>query len=189
MSLRKYKEKRDFKATPEPRGKKLTSDHELIFVIQKHAASHLHYDLRLEMHGVLKSWAVPKGPSLDPSVKHLAIEVEDHPLEYGGFEGVIPKGQYGGGAVMVWDGGVWECEGDPIKAYQKGDITFHLYGKKLHGAWKLIRIKGKANDDKTNWLLFKLKDKYASKTKNIIEAKPLSILTKRSIQKIAEEDG
>jgi bifunctional non-homologous end joining protein LigD len=142
MSLTKYQDKRDFKRTPEPKGAAQTknSAKELSFVVQKHQASHLHYDFRLQWNGVLLSWAVPKGPSLDPSVKRLAMPVEDHPLEYGGFEGVIPEGEYGGGTVMVWDRGFWSPEvPDVDEALRTGQLKFSLYGAKLHGSWALVR--------------------------------------------------
>src|SRR5665213_3724992 len=131
MLLAKYHTKRDFKLSPEPKGVTRTkaSKTDLIFVVQKHQASHLHYDFRLEWNGVLVSWAVPKGPSLDPSIKRLAMAVEDHPLEYGGFEGIIPEGEYGGGTVMVWDRGTWEPEGDAEQAYKKGHLKFQLHGE------------------------------------------------------------
>src|SRR5262245_23047924 len=129
MGLQRYHEKRDFGLTPEPRGKAhARSRRRLSYVIQKHAASHLHYDFRLELNGVLLSWAVPKGPSLDPADKRLAMHVEDHPMEYGGFEGTIPKGQYGGGTVMVWDRGKWVPVGDAQDGYRKGRLKFHLEG-------------------------------------------------------------
>src|SRR5580704_3658755 len=120
MGLTEYRQKRDFRVTSEPRGGCVGTRRALSFVIQKHAASHLHYDFRLELSGVLKSWAVPKGPDLDPANKRLAMQVEDHPLEYGGFEGTIPKGEYGGGTVMLWDKGVWEPIGDPVKGFGEG---------------------------------------------------------------------
>src|SRR6476661_10445081 len=146
MSLRTYQQKRHFDRTPEPKGASRRSAGRT-FVIQKHAASHLHYDFRLELDGVLKSWAVPKGPCLDPSVKRLAMHVEDHPIEYGSFEGIIPKGEYGGGTVMLWDQGEWISEDEnPTKAYQQGNMKFTLKGKKLLGLWKLIRIN---KNDKT----------------------------------------
>src|SRR6202162_2090078 len=126
MSLALYKKKRSFTKTSEPSGDKAKTSSSLRFVVQQHAASHLHYDFRLELDGVMKSWAVPKGPSYDPSVRRLAMEVEDHPIEYNTFEGTIPKGEYGGGTVMIWDRGRWHPEGDPHKDYQKGHLTFVL---------------------------------------------------------------
>src|SRR3984885_13594433 len=138
MALTKYHAKRDFRITPEPRGSaRKSGDHELTFVVQKHQASHLHYDFRLEWEGVLLSWAVPKGPSLDPAVKRLAMTVEDHPIEYAKFEGIIPEGQYGGGTVMVWDQGTWEPEQHPEAGLRKGELKFSLRGKKLRGSWVL----------------------------------------------------
>src|SRR3954454_12384213 len=161
MGLQEYKRKRNFRATPEPEGKVAKAKGQS-FVIQKHAATRLHYDFRLEMEGVLRSWAVPKGPSLDPAEKRLAVHVEDHPLEYGGFEGIIPKGQYGGGTVLLWDRGTWEPEGDPVAAYRKGHIKFRLDGEKLHGGWHLVRLHGeRAGENKENWLLFKAEDEAA----------------------------
>ena len=133
MGLREYKRKRHFGRTPEPAGKRVSNAGHS-FVIQKHAASHLHYDFRLELDGVLKSWAVPKGPSLDPSVKRLAVHVEDHPVDYGSFEGIIPHGEYGGGTVMLWDQGSWEPIGDPHDGYRAGKLKFTLHGAKLRGA-------------------------------------------------------
>lgn len=179
MPLKKYNKKRNFKITSEPYGETEKTHPQLRFVVQKHAASHLHYDFRLEMNGVLKSWAVPKGPSLDPSVKRLAVHVEDHPLSYGSFEGTIPKGQYGGGTVVLWDKGTWECEDkNTLAAYKKGNLTFRLHGKKLKGLWKLIRLK---NDPK-NWLLFKENDSYAKSADeyDILEAEPNSVKGKKS---------
>src|SRR6188768_2220846 len=138
MALERYRQKRDFLVTPEPAGKVgQRRERGLKFVIQKHAASRLHYDFRLELNGVLLSWAVPKGPSLDPDDKRLAMHVEDHPIEYGTFEGVIPKGQYGGGTVMLGDHGTWAPVGDPQDGYRKGKLKFQLHGKKLHGGWTL----------------------------------------------------
>src|SRR5438105_4776110 len=152
-SLSDYQAKRDFARTPEPRGRRGTHGAELSYFIQKHAASHLHYDFRLELEGVLKSWAVPKGPSLDPAVSRLAVHVEDHPLDYGTFEGTIPKGQYGAGTVLLWDRGTWEPEGDPHKAYAKGHLNFSLEGEKLHGAWHLVRMRKRPQDRNEQWLL------------------------------------
>src|ERR1700731_3060961 len=163
MALEEYRRKRDFRKTPEPAGKspaRKKAAAPLSFVIQEHAARRLHYDFRLELDGVLKSWAVPKGPSLDPGEKRLAVQVEDHPLDYGGFEGVIPEGQYGGGTVMLWDRGTWRPEGeDAAEAYRKGMLKFSLDGEKLHGRWALVRMGGKAAREKReNWLLIKERD-------------------------------
>src|SRR5688500_8679241 len=146
-TLEKYQKKRDFEQTSEPKGEgrartngaRAKEKHELAYVVQKHAARRLHYDFRLELDGVLLSWAVPKGPSLDPGVKRLAVETEPHPLEYGDFEGTIPKGQYGGGTVMVWDRGSWTPKADAREGYAKGHLTFNLQGDKLKGAFHLVR--------------------------------------------------
>src|SRR5437868_15108184 len=165
--LAKYRAKRDFSKTAEPSGdSKVKEAKGLRFVIQKHAASHLHYDLRLELDGVFKSWAVTKGPSLDPHDKRLAVEVEDHPLDYGDFEGTIPKGQYGGGTVMLWDRGYWISD-DPEKGFKKGDLKFTLEGKKLHGSWVLVRMRNdRTGGKRTNWLLIKHRDEYARESKD-----------------------
>jgi len=187
MKLKKYRSKRNFKKTTEPVGK-ISRSKKRLYVIQKHAASHLHYDFRLELNGVLVSWAVPKGPCLDPTIKRLAVHVEDHPIEYGSFEGIIPKGQYGGGTVMLWDRGRWiPNDKDPALAYQKGDLNFTLEGKKLNGQWKLLRI---YQDDKT-WLLIKKKDKYAKSLKqyDVLTEKPNSVLTQKTINEIAESQS
>src|SRR4029450_3910011 len=138
--LAEYRAKRDFTKTSEPKGKE-TRRRASLFVVQKHDASRLHYDFRLELDGVLKSWAVAKGPSLVPGEKRLAIHVEDHPLSYGEFEGTIPEGEYGGGTVMLWDRGSWQPEGDPRKSYAKGRLTFRLDGEKLKGIWHLVRMR------------------------------------------------
>jgi len=158
-------------------------------VIQKHDASRLHYDLRLELGGTLKSWAVPNGPSLDPAVKSLAVHVEDHPLDYAGFEGVIPEGQYGGGTVMVWDQGSWQPEGDPAKAYRSGKLKFTLKGQKLHGSWALVRMGGAAGEDGKNWLLIKHRDAEAKSAKNydVLKKEPLSVLSGRDLEEIAAD--
>ncbi len=193
-SLKRYVEKRNFEHTPEPKGSVKSKNKTRIFVIQKHAASHLHYDFRLEMQGTLKSWAVPKGPSLNPKDKRLAVHVEDHPLEYASFEGNIPKGQYGGGAVMVWDAGTWQCENedirDPIDAYKKEDIVIRLNGEKLKGLWKLIKMKSIQSKDAygKNWLLFKITDEFAKTGSDITEKEPLSVITQRTIKQIAEDE-
>ncbi len=157
-ALADYRQKRNFSLTEEPKGAP-GAQHSRIFVVQKHAASHLHYDFRLELDGVLLSWAVPKEPSLDPKIKRLALEVEPHPLEYATFEGTIPKGQYGAGTVMVWDHGDWIPEGDALAGLKKGHLSFNLNGTKLHGRWHLVRTPSKG--DKPSWLLFKANDEFA----------------------------
>src|SRR6202158_2877026 len=163
-SLKDYEKKRRFKKTPEPGPEKKSTKTGRLFVVQKHRASHLHYDFRLEADGVLKSWAIPKGPPLDPSVKRLAMQVEDHPVDYAGFEGVIPEGEYGGGTVMVWDKGTWTPESpDPAAALEKGDLKFTLHGKKLKGSWVLVRTRGFGSSTKTSWLLIKHRDDFASR--------------------------
>ncbi len=160
MGLQDYRRKRDFSQTPEPAGKVAKArKRKPSFVVQKHAARRLHYDFRLEMDGVLKSWAVPKGPSLDPGAKRLAVHVEDHPIDYGGFEGVIPQGEYGGGTVRVWDRGWWEPIGDADAGYAKGDLKFTLHGEKLNGGFALVRMRNRRDRDKgDNWLLIKERD-------------------------------
>ncbi|HYQ01592.1 MAG TPA: DNA ligase D [Polyangiaceae bacterium] len=184
MSLATYRQKRDFAKTEEPSGKarrKLGNS----YVIQKHDASHLHYDFRLELGGVLLSWAVPKGPSLDPKVKRLAVQTEDHPLEYGGFEGTIPEGEYGGGTVMVWDRGTWEPEGDAKQAYEKGHLSFQLHGDKLSGGWHLVKTKRPGQKQNT-WLLFKAKDEAAKAgDTQLLEEQAESALTGRDLKSIA----
>jgi bifunctional non-homologous end joining protein LigD len=191
--LEDYRGKRNFKVTAEPQGTqpRANSQGDLLYVIHKHQASHLHYDLRLEWRGVLLSWAVPKGPSVDPSVKRLATRVEDHPLEYGGFEGVIPEGEYGGGTVSLWDRGTWTPEDPDVDtALQNGELKFTLQGKKLHGSWVLVRTKlGYGASKKPQWLLIKHRDRYAS-THDVLIEKPRSVLTKRLLAEIArDEDG
>lgn len=189
-SLSLYRKKRNFSKTPEPGGAVVPATGDgLRFVIQKHAARSLHYDFRLELGGVFKSWAVARGPSLDPEQKRLAIHVEDHPIDYGDFEGVIPKGQYGGGTVMIWDRGVWHPEGDPARGYAKGDLVFELGGKKLKGRWHLIRMKAKPGEKKEQWLLFKSDDRFARAASegDVLEAAPDSVATHRSMTEIAEE--
>src|SRR5476651_1051176 len=157
--LAKYQSMRDFSVTAEPSGQeKVASARRLRFVIQKHEATRLHYDFRLELNGAFRSWAVTRGPSIDPAEKRLAVEVEDHPLDYGDFEGTIPKGQYGGGAVMLWDRGFWKPEGDPDKMLAKGDLKFVLAGEKLKGGWVLVRMRDRpgskyGKSKHTNWLL------------------------------------
>ena len=189
MGLAHYHAKRDFRKTPEPHGRVAPRKQKaLSYLIQKHAASHLHYDFRLELDGVLLSWAVPKGPSLDPADKRLAMHVEDHPLEYGGFEGTIPKGQYGGGTVMLWDRGSWEPVGDPRAGYRKGHLKFDLDGEKLKGRWALIRTHGSKYGGKAEaWLLVKDTDEFARRgvDARVVEAEPDSALSGRSIAAIA----
>ena len=182
--LDEYKKKRDFKQTAEPPAKKKASASGCLFVIQKHCASRLHYDLRLEAGGVLKSWAVPKGPSLDPSVKRLAMAVEDHPVEYAAFEGIIPEGEYGGGTVMVWDRGTYQPEGadDVAAGLRSGELKFTLHGVKLKGSWVLVRTRDR------QWLLIKHRDRYASAT-DITVSEPASIVTGRLLAEIARDDG
>ncbi len=189
MSLKEYKRKRDFQRTPEPAGDGAKSAPGRQFVIQKHAARRLHYDFRLEHNGTLKSWAVPKGPSLDPAVKSLAVQVEDHPLDYATFEGVIPQGEYGGGTVMVWDHGTWEPEVDPTKGLREGKLKFTLNGEKLHGSWALVRMGGKAGDDGKNWLLIKHRDEAAklAAKQDILKRKPRSVVSGREMEEIAAD--
>ena len=181
MDLSKYKQKRDFDSTTEPKGEIIKSKSELIFVVQKHSASHLHYDFRLEMNGLLKSWAIPKGPSMNPEEKRLAIMVEDHPMDYKDFEGTIPEGNYGSGTVIVWDSGSYtladeqktESVEDQFKSdLQNGHISFILNGKKLKGEFALVRLKIK---QKNAWLLIKKEDQYASETDVLLQNK--SVIT------------
>ena len=192
MTLAKYKEKRNFKVTPEPSGDeaaKKAAHSNLLYVIQKHRATQLHYDFRLEFEGVLLSWAVPKGPSLDPSTKRLAMQVEDHPVDYGGFEGVIPEGEYGGGTVMVWDTGTWSPESaDIAAALKKGDLKFRLHGKKLRGSWVLVRTHGFGSSSGKSWLLIKHRDEFAS-SEDIVATEPKSAVSKRLLADIARDAG
>ena len=188
MALEEYKRKRDFKQTPEP-PPKLERGKQRRFVVQKHRATRLHYDFRLEMEGVLKSWAVPKGPSLDPADKRLAMQVEDHPVSYFDFEGIIPAGNYGAGTVMVWDMGTWEPVGDASAMLKKGDLKFRLDGKKLKGEFALVHIKSRRSDSKgTEWLLIKHRDAYVQQGYDIDQF-DWSVLTKRSLKQIAGDAG
>ena len=193
MVLEKYKQKRNFSTTPEPAGdetlararaRKAKGTKGRFFCVQKHLASHLHYDLRLEHNGVLLSWAVPKGPSLDPATKRLAMAVEDHPIEYGTFEGVIPSG-YGAGIVMLWDRGTWTPEVDDVDAaLEKGDLKFTLDGYKLKGSWVLVRTKGRwAGGGDRSWLLIKHRDEWAGDL-DITEFAPLSVKSGEDIDDI-----
>lgn len=192
MKLQEYRKKRDFRVTPEPpgTGKSTKPAKRLIYVIQKHIASRLHYDLRLEWGGVLLSWAVPKGPSLDPAVKRLAMQVEDHPVEYATFEGIIPPGQYGAGTVMLWDEGTWEPDDPDVDAsLRKGEIKFNLQGQKLKGSWVLVRTRGFGKTaQRSSWLLLKHRDQFAS-TQDVSEAMPRSVATGRLLAEIATEGG
>ncbi len=187
MGLAKYHAKRDFRKTAEPRGRRGARSPEAArtFVIQKHAARRLHYDFRLELDGVLKSWAVPKGPSLSPDDKRLAVEVEDHPLEYGGFEGTIPQGEYGGGTVLLWDRGTWEPVGDPVAGLRKGHLVFSLRGEKLQGRWALIRMKPREGEKQTPWLLVKERDAAADDARDVVGELPLSVTTRRDLDAVA----
>lgn len=185
MTLEPYDRKRDFQKTPEPPAEEAEGGGDL-YVIQKHDATRLHYDLRLECDGVLLSWAIPKGPSLNPSDRRLAVMVEDHPLDYAGFEGTIPDDEYGGGTVMVWDTGTFEQTGEVAmsQAAKDGFIEVRLHGKKLKGGWKLIRWERRGPN---NWLLIKRKDEHADPSVQITKAQPDSALTGRSLEEIARE--
>jgi bifunctional non-homologous end joining protein LigD len=189
--LAEYRRKRDFTRTGEPRGGSAGPTQKLGFVIQKHAARNLHYDLRLELDGVMKSWAVPKGPSLDPAVKRLAMEVEDHPIEYNKFEGTIPRGEYGGGTVMLWDRGTYSYGGtdpDPMeglrRGYAKGDLKFALNGKRLKGSWVLVRMR-RDRPGKAQWLLIKHRDEHAVPGSDVVADNQTSVGTGRSMEEIA----
>jgi bifunctional non-homologous end joining protein LigD len=190
VGLTEYRRKRRFDVTPEPAGKtaRARPAKALGFVVQKHRATALHYDFRLEWDGVLLSWAVPKGPSLDPTVKRLAMHVEDHPLEYAGFEGIIPAGEYGGGTVMVWDRGTWTPEvPDVAAALRKGELKFTLHGKKLRGSWVLVRTRG-GPSGKSAWLLIKHRDRFAS-AEDVAETQPRSVVSRRLLAEIAWQEG
>ncbi len=181
--LSKYQSMRDFSVTREPSGASPMAHPGHSFVIQQHAARRMHYDFRLELDGVLLSWSVPKGPSLSPTTRRLAVRTEDHPLDYAGFEGIIPAGQYGGGAVVVWDRGSWQPDGDARAAMAKGRLTFTLHGEKLSGRWHLVKTRsdGKAE----NWLLFKGRDEAADDKLDIVAARPASVLSGRTVEEIA----
>jgi bifunctional non-homologous end joining protein LigD len=190
--LSEYRRKRDFSRTGEPRGGPRKAARKLAYVIQKHDASHLHYDLRLELDGVMKSWAVPKGPSLDPAVKRLAMQVEDHPIEYNRFEGTIPQGEYGGGTVMIWDRGTYEYggseDGDPVEAlrrgYAKGDFKVALHGDRLTGSWVLVRTR-RGDARRPQWLLIKHRDEAAEPGSEVVEEYLSSAATGRTMDAIA----
>ena len=193
--LAEYKRKRDFSKTAEPAGKAVgsRSKRALRFVIQKHAATRLHFDFRLELDGVMKSWAVPKGPSYDPAMKRLAMEVEDHPIEYNTFEGTIPKGQYGGGTVMLWDRGTYEPEsggGDEAlrDGYARGDLKIILHGERLQGAWVLVRMR-RGEDGRAQWLLIKHRDENANPEYDVTAEVMTSVESGRTMEQIASHDG
>ena len=192
VGLGEYRRKRDFSMTAEPRGRRRKATRKLAYVVQKHAASHLHFDLRLELDGVMKSWAVPKGPSLDPAVKRLAMQVEDHPIEYNRFEGTIPQGEYGGGTVMIWDRGTYTYGGvnqdDPVEAlrrgYAKGDFKFVLHGERLGGSWVLVRTR-RGDARRPQWLLIKHRDDVAEPGSEVVEEYQSSAVTGRTMDEIA----
>jgi bifunctional non-homologous end joining protein LigD len=192
--LKEYRKKRRFSVTPEPGGERLPrggTARTLLFVVQKHHASHLHYDLRLEWDGVLLSWAVPKGPSLDPSVKRLAMAVEDHPIDYADFEGIIPEGEYGGGTVMVWDKGTYIPDAPDVgESVEKGELKFTLHGKKLKGSWVLVRTGSRYAADRgsRSWLLIKHRDASAS-ARDITLEQPRSVKSRRLLVQIALDEG
>jgi bifunctional non-homologous end joining protein LigD len=185
--LAEYNRKRRFDVTPEPAGRpgrRKTTARALEFVVQKHRASHLHYDFRVEHEGAMLSWAVAKGPSLDPSVRRLAMMTEPHPMDYNQFEGVIPEGEYGGGTVMIWDRGVWEPQVPDVgRALAKGDLKFTLRGRKLKGSWVLVRMRDR------QWLLIKHRDEHASATVDLTLSKPLSVVSRRTMAGIARAAG
>lgn len=181
--LSAYWKKRDFGVTPEPRGATAKTGKALAYVIQKHAARSLHYDFRLELGGTLKSWAVPKGPSLDPTQKRMAVHVEDHPLSYGDFEGTIPPNQYGSGSVIVWDRGTWEAIGDAEEGYRSGKLKFRLDGEKLHGLWALVKMRGRGDERQEPWLLIKEQDDAARPASgySVVDALPDSVISGRPV--------
>ena len=190
--LSEYNRKRDFSRTREPEGKvRAKKGKQLQFVIQKHAASHLHYDFRLELDGVMKSWAVPKGPSLDPSVRRLAMEVEDHPISYNTFEGTIPEGEYGGGTVMLWDRGTYDAEDGGgaeslRRGYETGDLKITLAGKRLRGAWVLVKMN---RPGRPQWLLIKHRDDTADASRDVTTEHTTSVATRRTMESIALGKG
>src|SRR5271155_2681127 len=188
MALEAYRRKRNFKATAEPRGREPVESSN-IFVVQKHDATRLHYDFRLALDGVLKSWAVTRGPSLVPGEKRLAVAVEDHPLEYSDFEGTIAEGEYGGGSVIVWDRGAWSPIGDPHRGLKKGHLEFELHGQKLNGRWHLVRMHAKPGEKRENWLLIKGDDEFARSVDeaDILKERPESINTGRTIDQLEGE--
>ena len=190
MPLEEYRKKRRFGVTPEPKGKAPArrKTKKLAYVVQKHRATALHYDFRLEWKGVMLSWAVPKGPSLDPADKRLAMPTEDHPIEYNKFEGIIPEGEYGGGTVMIWDRGYWMPESPDVDAaLKKGELKFVLDGEKLHGGFVLVRT-GRRGEGRASWLLIKHRDEWVSQ-KPIAEEEPRSVVSERLLVEIARDEG
>jgi bifunctional non-homologous end joining protein LigD len=187
--LKKYRAMRDFGDTPEPAGGKAKKTKLPIFVIQQHHASHMHYDFRLEMEGVLKSWAVPKGPSYDPTVKRLAMMTEDHPYDYAGFEGVIPAGNYGAGNVIIWDNGTYEITepDDGVKGIRAGKLAFKMYGKKMFGEWALVKIKGRYGDKGNEWLLLKHRDQYANGDVDVTTVAPRSVISNKLVDEVGSD--
>jgi bifunctional non-homologous end joining protein LigD len=188
--LAAYNAKRDFTKTAEPAGRARKTGKELRFVIQKHAAGHLHFDFRLELDGVMKSWAVPKGPSYDPTVKRLAMQVEDHPIEYNTFEGTIPQGEYGGGTVMIWDRGTYEAESgegqDAVReGYKRGDLKIVMHGERMQGSWVLVRTRRDPRG-RNQWLLIKHRDHLATEGADIVAAVQTSVVTGRTMDEIAK---
>ena len=183
MGLEEYKRKRRFQETPEPEGE-VQKARGNSFVIQKHRATRLHYDFRLEMDGVLRSWAIPKGPTFDPAEKRLAVETEDHPLDYGGFEGVIPKGNYGAGNVIIWDSGTYEMvdPATPEQGWKKGKLHFVLKGKKLQGEWVLVR----GSREPKQWIFFKVRDDFASAGDNVTEDHPESVISGLRVEEVGD---
>jgi bifunctional non-homologous end joining protein LigD len=195
LPLEQYRRKRHFDVTPEPKGKaqaapkRRTRAKKLAFVIQKHRATALHYDFRLEWKGVMLSWAVPRGPSLNPADKRMAMPTEDHPIEYNKFEGVIPEGEYGGGTVMIWDRGAWTpADPDVDRALEKGELKFRLDGEKLEGEWVLVRMGKRRGETRSPWLLIKHRDETASKRDIAVEA-PRSVVSDRLLVEIARDEG
>src|SRR5687768_3429750 len=187
-SLAEYRRKRDFAKTAEPAGKRARKKGNS-FVVQKHDATRLHYDFRLELDGVLLSWAVTKGPSLNPSEKRLAVHVEDHPLDYGGFEGTIPKGEYGGGTVMLWDRGTWEPYHDPRQGLEEGMLHFGLEGERLKGGWALVRMPSRGKEKRENWLLIKERDEFADDADRLLEKSVTSVASGQTMEEIAHGDS
>jgi bifunctional non-homologous end joining protein LigD len=186
--LQKYRQMRNFARTPEPSGGKPKKGKLPMFVIQKHHASHLHYDFRLEMEGVLKSWAVPKGPSYDPTAKRLAMMTEDHPYDYGSFEGVIPEGNYGAGNVIIWDTGTYELTepDDGVEGINHGKLAFKMFGKKMFGEWALVKIRGRSPKG-NEWLLLKHRDEFANPNIDVTEVAPNSVVSGLGVDEIGGE--